>query len=144
MNNKISESPQKWGTNTKITRLNNQIKREGDEWIYLNLRMPARVLQSKENRRWERAQRKNNGDVMYFNQRRVKGEDRTWTTATLKSREVLGLGEKGKGMGERDGLNEVLQWFFCVINSIFYDMDLEKKIINEMCHTRVVLEWYAT
>jgi len=38
---------------------------------------------------------------MYFNQRRVKGEDRRWMTATVKSREVLGLGEKGKDMGER-------------------------------------------
>jgi len=76
---------------------------------------------------------------MDFNQRRVKGEDRRSTTATVKSREVLGLGGKGKGMGERererererDGLNEVLQLFiYFIITSFFCDMDLAKKFIN--------------
>ncbi|AES77853.1 transmembrane protein, putative [Medicago truncatula] len=49
---------------------------------------------------------------MNFNQRWVKGENRISTTATAKSREVLGLGEKGNGMRERDGPNPLLQLIF--------------------------------
>ena len=73
---------------------------------------------------------------MDFNQRRVKGEDRRSTTVMVKSREVLRLGGKGKGMGWM----RCYSFFFFYHYFIFLWHGFGKKILLIKCATQ---EWYC-